>query len=89
MKNLSFESMTVLRFGGWKVRIWRTEDEAAFDRNGNVDRDDLWLVQSRCAVVNPSPLDIIAAFVAVPRVSAVEVTNENGLGVVTYVSWPD
>lgn len=88
MSDLTYESMTVLDVGPFRVRIWRTEENA-----GPYNRDDLFNVKTKLKLDKSLPVilgpdDLIAAFVAVPRVSAVEVTNENGLGVVAYVEWP-
>ena len=81
------ESMTTLniyddRNGLLTVRIWR-EETAVQDRYDNAD-----LKSAMDEVLVKSVKNIASYLIEMPRVSAVEVKNEDGNGVVTYVSWP-
>lgn len=85
-----FESMTKVIVGRHIVRVWREElhlDAACDPLRNDIDltanglRDD-----GRTKSV---PLQIIVEeFALLPRVSAVEVLDSNGNGVLKYNNWP-
>ena len=90
MKNPNpvLESMTRLRIGPFTVRVWRTEA-----RFKDVDNADLleWSVKlnnifvHRCGA--PTAEELVRAACAFPRVSAAEVLDELGCGLILYPDW--
>lgn len=84
------ESMTRLKlYGGFVVRVWRDES-----RVGKYDNSDLHEVADEIKEarledghVYSQPHLVARRFAEAPRVSAVEVLDESGDGIVVYVTW--
>jgi hypothetical protein len=82
------ESMTRLVVDRRVIRVWRAE------KSFRTTNDDLFDWAKRVEShffpneARPSDQELVLAAAAHPRVSAVEITNEQGNGFVHYTSWP-
>ena len=81
------ESMTsaTIREHGWSVRVWRDEDEL-HESYDNSDIHDL--VEEIDYSARAIMVVIVHAIMELPRVSAVEVKDHLGNGIVLYREWP-
>jgi cell division septal protein FtsQ len=68
----------------YTVRVWRTELEL----KDCYERQNLDIYNAARANHDLGPVAIIKAVAKLPRVSAVEVTNQFGNGLVVYPEWP-
>lgn len=82
--NRQLESMTRLQIGGLRARIWRTESDLA--HVNNEDLQDLGL-ELNARWEPPEINDVAERLAALDRVSAVEVLDYYGNGVLIYPDW--
>jgi hypothetical protein len=87
-----YESMTRLQIGSYAVRVWRSEatlEHAVATLNLDLR---LWASEIVSALVQsdkqPAVTELVSQVQSFPRVSAVEVLDENLNGVVAYAEWP-
>ena len=80
------ESMTRFKVKGFAVRVWRDESTVGIYPNA-----DLAAVADAICKEESSEFDmphhVARRFAQVPRVSAVEVLDDNVDGIVLYVTW--
>ncbi len=82
--NLLVESMTVLSVNKLRIRVWKQEIDDV-----KVNRAPLHVVQRKLILSRGVTMDGVAkAFIEVPDVNAVEVTDSIGNGIVIYSNWP-
>ena len=84
--NRQLESMTRADVGVFKVRVWRTETDLSKVDNGDIHNlaFDIWINMKYV----PMNLGILAEeFEKLPRISAVEVLDQHGNGVIIYPDW--
>lgn len=83
------ESMTRYHVDGWTVRIWRQEEVWEC-----VDADRTDLIEAVTPLMDLrlsrslTASQIVAAFIDLDRVNAVEVIDSGGDGFVVYNDWP-
>ncbi len=85
-----FESMTQLIVGRHRVRLWRAElhlDAACDPERRDADIVAEQLRRDMCTGRVPVA-KMVQVFSELPRVSAIEVTDAQGNGVVKYTDWP-
>lgn len=75
-----FETMTKRNIGIYTVRVWRT---MAFFNFGDAD-----MFECLQNITSHDPANIFKVVKAFPNVSALEITNAAGQGVVWYAEWP-
>jgi hypothetical protein len=81
--NRQLESMTKVRLGRWVVRVWRTEADLS-----KLDNNDIHALGAKlCNSEQPDAQGIAHEFEKLPRVSAVEVVDWLGNGILIYPDW--
>lgn len=87
---LSYESMTQSTVGGWRVRVWVTEQD--FRLGPRVEILDLILVAAAQDAINlPQRLESALrswALTTGTNIAAYEIVDPLGNGAVAYVDWP-
>lgn len=82
--------MTTIEDGDFVVRVWRDEDELKdkYDNTELIDAHNNAVYDSVKERKQFSKAAVAKRIIAVPRVSAVEVKDRWGAGVVVYREWP-
>ena len=82
---LLVESMTVLAIGKIRIRVWKQETDDV-----RVNRTPLHDVHRKLIMsdTGSTMAGVAKAFLEVPEVNAVEVTDSIGNGIVIYRDWP-
>jgi len=79
--NRQYESLTEIQTRIGRVRVWRSEASL-----GAAIRPDNRDIHSAC--LDPQDaLSVMLELEALPRVSAIQITDENGNGVALYPDW--
>lgn len=86
--NRCYESITKLRIGEWNIRIWRTEPQ----QNAVNNSDIVEWAEGLVSMIVQTDLDVNRGFLLkraseFDGVSAVEVTDDDGMGCLVYPDW--
>ena len=85
------ESRFNLFYRSWTFRIWRNEQEVlpAYDQKDIREAFDEWVATQRQRTGSHPSGDQAALFIMnQPRVNAIEITDDWGIGMVLYPEWP-
>ncbi len=86
--NTVLESMTRLEVCGRVIRIWRDEKNLSYIDNSDLETHaDKIRAAFAPGAIGPTSAELLKGFAAFNRVSAVEVLNENGCGLLLYPDW--